>query len=44
MFFSKPKSLEANVKVGLDLSKYAAKADFKSAIGFDTSSFAKKPL
>ena len=32
------------MKIELNLSKYAAKADFKSAKGFDPSSFAKKPL
>ena len=28
-YFSKPKSLEANVKVELDLTNYATKADLK---------------
>ena len=28
-YFSKPKSLEANVKVELDLSNYATKVDLK---------------
>ena len=40
--FPKPKSLEANVKVELDLSNYATKADLKNATGVDTSDFAKK--
>ena len=41
-YFPKPKSLEANVKVELDLSNYATKADLKDAAGVDTSEFAKK--
>ena len=41
-YFPKPKSLGANVKVELDLSSYATKADLKNAIGVDTTSFAKK--
>ena len=41
-YFPKPKSLEANVKVELDLSNYATKADLKNAAGFNTSDFAKK--
>ena len=41
-YFPKPKSLGANVKVELYLSKYTTKADFKNAIGVDTSDFAKK--
>ena len=41
-YFPNPKSLEANVKVELDLSNYAKNADLKNAIGIDTSSFAKK--
>ena len=40
--FSKTKSLEANVKVELDLSSYATKSDLKNATGVDTSDFAKK--
>ena len=39
--FPKPKSFEANVKVELNLSNYATKADFKNATGVDTSDFAK---
>ena len=38
--FPKLNSLGANVKVELDLSNYATKADFKKVV--DTSSFAKK--
>ena len=30
------------MKVGLDLPKYATKADFKNATGVNTSDFAKK--
>ena len=30
------------MKVELDLSNYATKADLKNAAGFDTSKFAKK--
>ena len=39
-YFPEPKSLEGKVKVDLDLSNYATKADFKNATGVDT--FAKK--
>ena len=35
-YFPKPNSLEANVKVELDLSNYAIKADLKDATGVDT--------
>ena len=41
-YFPKPKSLGANVKVELDLSNYATKADLKNATGVDPSDFAKK--
>ena len=41
-YFSKRKYFEANVKVELDLSNYATKADFKNLTGVDTSDFAKK--
>ena len=41
-YFPKPKSLGTNVKVELDLSNYATKADFKNETGFDTSDFAEK--
>ena len=40
--FQKSKSLGANVKVKLDLSNYATKADLKNATGVDTSDSAKK--
>ena len=40
-YFPKPKSLGANVKVELDLSNYATKADLKNATEVDTSSFGK---
>ena len=40
--FPKLNSLGANVKVELDLSNYATKADLKNATGVDTSKFAKK--
>ena len=40
--FPKSKSLGANVKVELDLSNYATKADFKNVAGVDRSDFAKK--
>ena len=35
-YFPKPKCLGANVKVELDPSNYATKADFKDAAGVDT--------
>ena len=41
-YFPKPNSLEANVKVELDLSNHAAKTDLKNAAGVATWSFAKK--
>ena len=41
-YFPKPNSLEANVKVELDLSNYASKAGLKNATGTDTLNFAKK--
>ena len=37
-----PKSSEERVKVELDLSNYATKADLKNATGVDTLKFAKK--
>ena len=40
-YFPQPKSSGERVKVELDLSKYATKADLKNATGVDTSSFAK---
>ena len=41
-YFPKPKSLEENVRVKLNLSNYATKADLKNVTGVDTSTFAKK--
>ena len=41
-YFPEPKSSGRRVKVILDLSNYAAKADLKNAAGVDTSTFAKK--
>ena len=41
-YFPKLNSIGENVKVELDLSDYATKADLKNATGVDTSSFAKK--
>ena len=41
-YFPKPKSLWERAKIELDLSSYAAKADFKNPTGVDTSKFAKK--
>ena len=41
-YFSRPKSLGERVKVELDLSNYATKADTKNATGVDKSKFAKK--
>ena len=41
-YFPKPKSLGASVKVELDLSNYATKADLKNATGVDTLDFARK--
>ena len=41
-YFPKLKSLRGKVKVELDLSNYATKADLNNATGVDTSDFAKK--
>ena len=41
-YFPKPKSLGVNVKVELDLSHYATKADLKNATSVNTSDFAIK--
>ena len=41
-YFPEPKSLGGKVKVELDLSNYATKADLKNATGIDTSKFAEK--
>ena len=38
-YFPEPKSLGGRVKVELDSSNSATKADFKNATGVDTSSF-----
>ena len=35
-YFPEPESLGERVKVELDLSNYATKADLKNATGFDT--------
>ena len=40
-YFPEPKSLGGRLKVELDLSNYTTKADFKNAIGVNTSKFAK---
>ena len=40
--FPKPRPLGRNVKVELDLSKYATKADLKNATSVDILKFAKK--
>ena len=40
-YFPKPNSLGTNVKVELDLSNYATKADLKNVTGVDASDFAK---
>ena len=41
-YFPEPKSSGGRVKVELDLSNYATKADLKNTAGVDTSKFAKK--
>ena len=41
-YFPEPKSLRGRVKVELDLSNYATKADLKTTTGVDTSKFSKK--
>ena len=41
-YFPEPKSSGERVKVELDVSNYAAKADLKNATGIDISKFAKK--
>ena len=40
-YFQEPISLGGSVKVQLNLSNYAAKADLKNASDVDTSKFAK---
>ena len=41
-YFSKSKSSGVNIKVELDLSNYATRADLKNTTGVDTSYFVKK--
>ena len=41
-YFPKLKTLMGNVKVELELSNYATKADLKNATGIDKSKFSKK--
>ena len=41
-YFPEPKSLGRRVKIELDLSSYATKADLKNETGVDTSKLAKK--
>ena len=41
-YFVKPRSLEANVKVELDLFNFETKTDLQNATDVDTSDFAKK--
>ena len=41
-YFAEPKFSRVNVKVELDLSNFATKADLKNAASVDTSDFAKK--
>ena len=43
-YFPEPNSLGANIKVELDVSNYATKADLQNATGVDISKFAKKTL
>ena len=40
-YFPEPKSSGGRVKVDLNLSNYATRADLKNATGADTSKFAK---
>ena len=41
-YFMEPKSSEGRVKIELDLSNYATKADLKNATGVATSKFDNK--
>ena len=41
-YFSKSKSLGANIKIKLDFSNHATKVDLKNATGVDLIYFAKK--
>ena len=43
-YFPEPKSSGGIVKVELDFSNYATKADLKNAVGVDTSKFAEKTV
>ena len=43
-YFPKPDIFRNKLKVELDISDYATKADLKNATGFDTSDFAKKTV
>ena len=43
-YFPDQKSSGEKVKIELDLSNYATKADLKNATGVDTSKFAKKKV
>ena len=43
-YFPEPKSLRRRVKVELDLSNYAIKADLKNAACADTSDFAERVI
>ena len=41
-YFPKPSSHEENIKVKIDLTNYATKADIKNITNLDTSNFALK--
>ena len=41
-YFPKPQSHEENIKIKIDLSNYATKADIKNITHVDTSGFALK--
>ena len=41
-YFRKPKCLETNVKVELDLPDYATKTDLRNATAVETSRFTEK--
>ena len=41
-YFPKRKALGGNIKIELDLSNYATKADFKKVTSVDTSKFDKR--
>ena len=42
LYFTEPKSFGGKVRLELNLSTYARKADLKNATGVDTSKLAKK--